>query len=137
MTVHVSGVEEVDESTTNLLSNFFIQWDDKYLYLACNVVDDLIVNNIAPYDNEALYRTDSVEFYIDTRKTGMGKGVYKIAVLPFDSEWGVLACTHEDSNSGPLEIVNPDAKVASKKTKDGYSIELAIPFIYLMRLFYN
>ncbi|KUK23120.1 MAG: hypothetical protein XD57_0778 [Thermotoga petrophila] len=131
MNVPAAGLKPVNKRTQILHSQFRAAWDDKYLYLAARVYDEYLVINITPQDLGAFYRTDSIEFYIDPSRAGSNTGIFKLAVLPFDTEGNPQAVRHEDANPGPISKVAPDVKVASTKTEDGYIIEVAIPFKYL------
>ena len=111
-----------------LHSYFYAAWDENYLYLAARVFDEYVVVNIAPDDLGAFYRTDSIEFYIDPHSEA---GIFKLAVLPFDTEGHVQAVRHEDAKPGPISEVAPEVKVASSRTENGYIVEVAIPFKYL------
>ncbi len=116
----------------NVSGRFSAMWDQKFLYLACDVTDTILVSNIEPDDIHSLYRTDSVEFYIQPdRFVPGGAGIFKIAVIPFDTKGRPQACRHEDANPGPISMVAPDVKLASSRTRTGYTIEIAIPWKYL------
>ncbi|AZR73764.1 hypothetical protein BBF96_10430 [Anoxybacter fermentans] len=128
MNVPAGGLQKVDKRKQILHSKFYIQWDDKYLYLAADVSDEVVVSNIAPEDKGGYYRTDSIEFYLDPGRAGSDAGIMKLAILPFDTEGNVQAVRHEDAKPGPIAEVGPDIKVASKRTESGYAIEVAIPF---------
>lgn len=127
MNVPAGGIEKVDKARQVLNSTFYVQYDDEYLYIAANVEDEYVVINIKPEDQAGYYRTDSVEFYIDTSRAGSDAGLMKLAVLPFDTEGNVQAVRHEDANPGPIARTNPEIRVASARTERGYAIEVAIP----------
>ncbi|MDI3517302.1 MAG: hypothetical protein PWP09_1368 [Thermotogota bacterium] len=131
MNVRVPGIKPVDKRSQILHSHFYVAWDDEYLYLAARVYDEYVVVNIAPDDLGAFYRTDSIEFYVDPSRANPDAGIFKLAVLPFDTEGNVQAVRHEDANPGPVAKVAPEVKVASKRTENGYIVEAAIPFKYL------
>ena len=131
MNVLDTGLTKVDTSKHKLRSSFYMAWDRDYLYLAADVTDDVVVSNIAPGDVGGYYRTDSVEFYIDPSRGSGGSGLFKLAVLPFDTEGHVQAVRHEDAKPGAINAVAPGTKVASKRTDKGYVIEVAIPFSLL------
>jgi hypothetical protein len=126
MNVPAGGVEEVGEGQ-RINSRFAALYDDNYLYLAAEVSDDVLVVNIAPDDLEAFYRTDSIEFYLDPNRSGAEVGLFKLAVLPFDTEGHVQAVRHEDARPGPISETSPGTEVASLRSEDGYIIEVAIP----------
>lgn len=116
-----------------LESTFYALWDSDYLYLATEVKDDIIVSNIAPDDVRDLYRTDSIEFYIDPRRFNpeAQAGVFKLAAIPFDTEGDPQAARHEDADPGPIAEVAPEVQLSSQRTEKGYVIEVAIPWTYL------
>jgi len=129
--MNVPGFTKVDKKSQILHSKFYAMWDDKYLYLFAKVYDEYVVINIAPNDIGAFYRTDSIEFYLNPQIAGSNAGVFKLAVLPFDTAGNVQAVRHEDAKPGNIKDVAPEVKVASKRTDYGYDIEVAIPFEYL------
>lgn len=131
MNVPAGGIKPVDKRTQILHSYFSVAWDDENLYIAAEVYDEYVVINISPDDVGGYYRTDSVEFYINPSIAGSNAGLFKIAILPFDTEGKVQAVRHEDSNPGPISKTAPNVEVASSRTDYGYIIELKIPFEYL------
>lgn len=128
MNVPAGGLVKVDKRKQILNSKFFVQWDAHYLYLAADVADEVVVSNIAPGDKTAFYRTDSVEFYIDPSRAGSKTGLFKLAILPFDTAGHVEAIRWEDAKPGPIEQTAPGTQVASKRTDRGYALEAAIPW---------
>jgi len=131
MNVPAGGIRKVDKRTQILHSHFYAAWDDERLYLAARVFDEYLVINIAPDDLGAFYRTDSIEFYLDPSRAGSNAGIFKIAILPFDTAGNPQAVRHEDAKPGPIQKVAPEVKVASSKTENGYVVEVSIPFKYL------
>jgi len=129
--MNVPGFTKVDKKKQILHSNFYALWDNEYLYLYAKVYDEYLVINIAPTDIGAFYRTDSIEFYLNPLVAGSNAGIFKIAILPFDTTGNVQAVRHEDANPGDIKVVAPEVKVASKRTDYGYDIEVAIPWKYL------
>ncbi len=124
MNVPAGGIIPVDKRSQVLHSYFQATWDDENLYLAADVFDEYVVVNITPDDIGGYYRTDSIEFYINPNVAGSNAGLFKLAVLPFDTEGNVQAVRHEDSNPGPLSKTAPKVEVASSRTDYGYIIEL-------------
>ncbi len=133
MNVPAGDIAPVDPQERRLQSRFAVLYDDRYLYLAAEVTDNVIVSNIAPDDLEAFYRTDSVEFYLDpgAQGSGTGAGLYKLAVIPFDTEGKVQAVRHEDARPGPIAETSRRAQVASSRTEEGYLVEVAVPLAEL------
>lgn len=128
MNVVVPGMKKVNKNKQVLHSTFYVQWDEKNLYLAADIADSEVISNILPNDKRSYYRTDSIEFYIDAMRNGLDGEIIKLAIIPFDTTGKVQAIRHEDFDPGPIEDNNPNIKVASKKTDQGYSIEVLIPF---------
>ncbi len=128
MNVPVGGMAEVDPDTQTLHSRFAVRYDATTLYLAADVSDDTVVSNIAPNDLQNFYRTDSVEFYLDPDND---TGLFKLSVLPFDTEGNVQAVRHEDAQPGPIATTAPGAVVASSRTDGGYIVEVKIPLTLL------
>lgn len=115
-----------------LRAKFAASWDLDYLYLAADVEDPVLVSNIAPNDLQAFYRTDSVELYLEPGAfLGNDLGLFKLAILPFDTEGHPQAVRHEDAQPGPITKSAPGTLVASKRTSGGYAIEVAIPWKHL------
>jgi hypothetical protein len=131
MNVPDGNITKVDKSKMNLRSNFYVQWDEERLYLAAEVTDDVIVNNLSPSERGSFYRTDSIEFYIDPGRSGGGAGLFKLAVLPFDTLGNAHGARHEDARPGPIEVMAPHTQIAAEKTATGYTVEVSIPFEYL------
>lgn len=131
MNVPVGGVAGVDPVTQTLRSRFAIRYDAENLYLAADVADDTVVSNVAPDDLQNFYRTDSVEFYLDPSLSGSEAGLFKLAVLPFDTDGNVQAVRHEDAQPGPIDATAPGAVVASSRTDAGYIIEVSLPLSLL------
>lgn len=131
MNVIAGSLSRVNKKSQILHSQFYIQWDDKNLYITANVSDNIVVSNILPGDQKAYYRTDSVEFYIDPSRADSTEGIMKLAVLPFDLYGNIQIIRHEDNSPGPIEENFPEIKGASIRTETGYIIELSVPFKYL------
>ncbi len=131
MNVPDGNITKVDKSKMKLHSYFYSQWDDECLYLAAEVTDDIIVNNLSPAERGSFYRSDSIEFYIDPGRSGGGAGLFKLAVLPFDTLGNTHGARHEDARPGPIEVMAPKTKIAARKTATGYNVEVSIPFEYL------
>jgi len=131
MNVPVGGMAEVDPETQTLNSRFAVRYDASTLYLAADVSDDTVVSNLAPDDLQNFYRTDSLEFYLDPSPGGSGAGLFKLAVLPFDTEGNVQAVRHEDAQPGPIATTAPGAAVASSRTEGGYIVEVSLPLSLL------
>lgn len=131
MNVPAGGIMRVDKTRQILHSYFYAMWDDENLYLAARVHDEYVVINIEPTDRGAYYRTDSIEFYIDPGRADSEKGLFKLAMIPFDTEGNPQAVRHEDADPGPITEVAPEVEIASMRTAYGYDVEIKIPLKYL------
>ena len=131
MNVPAGGIMRVDKTRQILHSYFYAMWDEENLYLAARVHDEYVVINIEPTDRGAYYRTDSIEFYIDPGRAGSEKGLFKLAMIAFDTEGNPQAVRHEDASPGPISEVAPDVEIASARTEYGYDVEIKIPLKYL------
>ncbi|MFO8034963.1 MAG: glucoamylase family protein [Candidatus Bipolaricaulota bacterium] len=127
----VPGIDRIDPEHS-LSARFWAMWDDDHLYLAADVEDSILVVNMPPSRLREFYYTDSVEFYIQPgRHTLEDLGIFKLAVLPFDTEGNPKGARHEDSEPGPIDRVAPEVEIASSRTDEGYAVEVAIPLLYL------
>ncbi len=119
------------ENEADLTSYFQIAYDDEYLYVAVEVMDDTVVSNIAPNDIKAHWRSDSVEITVDPHGPGASENTlttFKTGIFPFDTEGNVQAERDADANQGIISETAPDMQVASAKTDEGYILEVAIPW---------
>jgi hypothetical protein len=135
-----AGVPEIAISSKNLVQGEFkddadgsaraqIAYDDRFLYVAVRVRDNVVVSNIAPDDIKAHWRTDSVEIDVDpTPRSESTLTTFKMGVFPWDTAGHVRAERDADANQGLIEETAPGTQLASKHTDDGYIIETAIPW---------
>lgn len=121
--------ETTDEG--DLTATFKIGYDDAFLYVAVDVVDDAVVSNIAPNDIKGHWRSDSVEITVDPHGPGASENTlttFKTGIFPFDTEGNVQAERDADANQGIISKTAPDMQVASARTDKGYILEVAIPW---------
>jgi len=121
--------ETTDE--TDLTGSFSVAYDDEFLYVAIDVVDDTVVSNIAPNDIKGHWRSDSVEITVDPAGPGASEHTlttFKTGIFPFDTEGNVQAERDADANQGVVSVTAPDMQVASSATDSGYALEVAIPW---------
>lgn len=120
------------DNQADLFGEFQVTYDDEFLYVALAVMDEVVVNNIAPNDIKGHWRSDSVEITIDPLGPGAsGKNTlttFKTGIFPFDTEGNVQAERDADANQGPISETAPDMQFASAETDDGYNLEVAIPW---------
>jgi hypothetical protein len=109
--------------TDDLSGQLFLGWDRNFLYVAAIVTDDMVTQ---PYFGNELFRGDHLEVFIDVPRGG--KSVWQIGLSPGNFTQG--------PNYTPPEIVRwlptvgtvAGAKIAARRTGDGYQIEAAIPW---------
>jgi LmbE family N-acetylglucosaminyl deacetylase len=115
----------------DLTGSFSVAYDDQFLYVAVEVVDDTVVSNIAPNDIKGHWRSDSVEITVDPMGPGASEHTlttFKTGIFPFDTEGNVQAERDADANQGVISVTAPDMQVASSETDSGYILEVAIPW---------
>jgi LmbE family N-acetylglucosaminyl deacetylase len=121
----VSGPQEAS-------GTFYVGYDDQALQVLVDVMDDTVVANIAPDDIKAHWRSTSTEISIDpTPRSEHTLGAFKLGIFPADTTGQVRAARDADANPGPVDQVDPDVKLASRRTPTGYVVEARIPFTSL------
>jgi hypothetical protein len=111
-------------------------WDKNYLYLAADVIDDKIRVTQSGRD---IYKTDHIEFDIDLAWKPGVKGVFGEGQLAFGFSPGNFSNTGDPMVDLEPEFYifypdladNAEIDVASKKTEDGYTLEVRIPWSFL------
>jgi LmbE family N-acetylglucosaminyl deacetylase len=119
------------DNEADLTSTFKVAYNDEFLYVAVEVMDDVIVSNIASNDIKGHWRSDSVEITVDPHGPGASENTlttFKTGIFPFDTEGSVQAERDADANQGLISITAPDMQVASARTDTGYILEVAIPW---------
>ncbi|HEY4002259.1 MAG TPA: PIG-L family deacetylase [Candidatus Xenobia bacterium] len=114
----------------DLTGRFWVAHDDKNLYVAVDVVDDVVVSNIAPDDNKAHWRTDAVEIAIDPKGPGVSQTTlttFKVGIIPFNTSQHAMAARDADASPGPIEKTAPGMRILSRRTTHGYLVEAVIP----------
>jgi LmbE family N-acetylglucosaminyl deacetylase len=77
------------DDAADLTATFKVAYDDAFLYVALEVVDDAVVSNIAPNDIKGHWRSDSVEITVDPHGPGASENTlttFKTGIFPFDTE---------------------------------------------------
>ncbi|MCM8764671.1 MAG: hypothetical protein NC830_04870, partial [Candidatus Omnitrophica bacterium] len=103
---------------------FYAAWNEKGLFFSAIVADDQVINNV-PVENA--YQQDCIEIFIDGReknrfmKPPYSRGCYQAIVKPPVDENKPIATTY-----GANKI--KDMQVDGKRTKQGYVIELFVPW---------
>jgi LmbE family N-acetylglucosaminyl deacetylase len=117
-------LDEADNSAV-----FRVAHDRTTLFVDVIVKDDAVISNIAPNDIRGHWRSDSVEICLDpVGGAEHTMGCYKLGIFPFDSTGVVRAARDADANQGPVEETAPKTRLVSRRTADGYRIQVAIPF---------
>jgi LCP family protein required for cell wall assembly len=104
-------------------------WDDKYLYLAGKVKDDVLVQNAT---GENLFRGDSLEIWLSvdpgSRTETLSEREFQFGVSFGDLNSSAPAPTAylwmPAQYKGPVQ----DALIAAGRVEDGYTFEIAIPW---------
>jgi hypothetical protein len=110
-------------------ASFRLAHDDKTLFVDVQVTDDALIANIAPDDIKGHWRSDSVEICLDPVGGAEDTmGCYKLGVFPFDTTGVVRAARDADANQGLVEETAPQTRLVSRRTPEGYRIQVAIPF---------
>jgi hypothetical protein len=114
----------------DLSATVFLAYDAKNLYAGLHVLDDVVVCNIAPDDIRAQLRSDAVAVTLDP--TGASRdtsSTVQMAAFPCTTAgFAARAFRDADARPGLAEETAPGTQVASRRTDDGYDIELAIPW---------
>ncbi len=108
----------------------YVAYDDEFVYVAADITDDDVLCTTAPDDVKKLFRTDNVEIGVDpSGDSGISTlTVFKIAVIPCTTEgFEARAFREADEDEGVVEETAPETQVASRRTDDGYVLEVAMP----------
>ena len=108
----------------DLSGRFYLAWDDKYLYIAGDVKDDIVV---ARYKGELIYQDDLIEVFFDTDSNG-----FFFDKNRYDYQWGFAPRKYKRNKAmawawGPVGAYPKTTKYAYEITPTGYAIEAAIP----------
>ena len=100
--------------------------------MSVDVIDDVVVSNIAADDIKGHWRSDSVEICVDPRAGAADTtGCFKVGIFPFDAGGRVRAARDADARQGPVEETAPGLRIASRRLENGYRVQAAIPFALL------
>jgi hypothetical protein len=108
-------------------------WDEKNLYVAFDVKDDLLKSKFTS-DDDHLWEQDCVEIMLDP--DGDGKNYFELQVSPrnkhfdtrYDSRRKPQPFGHVDWNAGMVTGVEVKGTVDDDKADTGYVAEIAIPW---------
>ena len=112
----------------DLSASAFVQWDETHFYFACDVVDDVFVqNNAAP----EMWRGDSVQFALSTRRNtpfgqaGYGAGDHEFGMALLRT--GPTLIRFAGPNARPGGTV-PGAAIVVRRNGDHTYYEASIPW---------
>ena len=109
-------------------------WDNDYLYFGIRVRDDKVVCGDSKRDYD-LSLNDSIRLYLRTSPLPAEKGK-----LMGEADYAFCACPFNPESSSPVLVLSnyggyvhkdfplKEVKIASSVTKEGYTIEMAIPW---------
>lgn len=134
---HIASVAIAPSNTAQGMSGsaqeasgcFFLAYDATGIQVLVEVIDDTVMNNIAPDDIKAHWRSTSVEICIDPAPPAENTfGTLKLGIFPADTTGHVRAARDADANPGPVDRREPGIQLASRRTTDGYVVEARIPW---------
>ncbi len=118
--------KEAWKGDADLSGSAVLGWRENFLYVAAKIKDDVVVQ---PYTGSNLWKGDHVMLLLDLpRQTGLRdkQKVIQIGLSPGDFKAGGVA--PEVFQWTPKARSVPGARVAARKTAEGYDIEAAIPW---------
>jgi LmbE family N-acetylglucosaminyl deacetylase len=117
----IDGPEDVS-------GEFFVGYDDDYLYVGVRVIDDEVVCHMPPDEIRNHWHADSVELTIDpTGESENTSTTFKVGIFPCTTEgFEARASRDADANQGVIERTAPGMLVASQRLEDGYAIQTRI-----------
>ena len=108
----------------DLSGKIYVMWDEEYLYLACDIVDNVVLQE---KEGSYLFQGDTIEIYlrmnylVDAGKTYYTTDDYQFGFTPGTD---ALAPDWHVWNNSRLFT---DVQVEAQKTEKGYFLEIAIP----------
>lgn len=116
------------EGPEDVSGQFFVGYDDEYLYVGVRVVDDVVVCHMPPDEIRNHWHADSVELTIDpTGDAENTSTTFKVGIFPCTTEsFEARASRDADANQGVIERTAPGMQVASQLLGDGYTIQTRI-----------
>jgi len=124
----VFGVEKW-QGPGDLSGQLVLGWDENFLYVGAIVVDDLVTQ---PYFGSDMFRGDHLEVFLDLprRDTSQrnGRHVIHIGLSPGDFGIGEAAVLPEVVQWSPTLGTVAGARIAARRSADGYQLEAALPW---------
>jgi hypothetical protein len=118
----------------DLSASWNIAWDDRYLYLAIKVKDDVPV---PPPRGEILFRGDTLELWLSVDPGNRGEQLtereFQLGLSPGDVSPGDVSGGSSGpeahlwlprQHQGPVD----DARLAARRVEGGYALEAAVPW---------
>ncbi len=114
----------------DLSASFRVGYDAANLYVGVHVKDDVVVCNIAPDDVKAQLRSDAVGITVDPSGRSQDTSTtLQFAAFPCTTAgFAARGFRDADARPGVVEETAPGTRVASRRTADGYDLEVAIPW---------
>jgi hypothetical protein len=114
----------------DLSADFFVAYDAQNLYVGVHVRDEAVVCNIEPDDVRSQLRSDAVGVTVDpSGKSSDTSTTFQAAAFPCTTAgFAARGFRDADAKQGVFEDTAPGARVASRRTSDGYDLEFALPF---------
>lgn len=104
-------------------------WDSRYLYIAFECKDDRVVARCTKRDQPLYAADDVVEAFLDPE--GTLRHYAEIIVNPRGVLFDAYQVTNEAGDAPAVSLLDWDIKggrAAAGRTKDGWSVEVAVPF---------
>lgn len=112
------------KSDSDVSGTFYLGHDGQNLYIAGKIKDD---NIITTQPKDKIYRDDCVEIFFDTNKDGFyfdkNKHDYQLGIMPAN-----IGIPSQMWAWGYVQKEPEDITYATKLTRDGYILEVKIPF---------
>ncbi|KIC01103.1 hypothetical protein OA88_15550 [Flavobacterium sp. JRM] len=121
--IHDSGAKATQETYVSL------SWDNENLYLGYKSKDSKIIGSAINHDTQIFNTDDLVELFLDP--DGNSENYIEIGVNAFSSNYDMIIHCISPSCGGWDTDISLDItglKTASKINKDGYDVEIMIPF---------
>jgi LmbE family N-acetylglucosaminyl deacetylase len=111
-------------------AQFYLGYDEGFLYVGVHVLDDVVACNIAPDDVRAQLRSDAVGITVDpSGRSRDTSTTFQAAAFPCTTAgFGARGFRDADARPGLMEQTAPGMRVASRKTDQGYDLEAALPW---------
>jgi len=114
----------------DLSAEFRLAWDARALYVGLHVRDQAVVCNIAPDDVRSQLRSDAIGVTVDpSGRSRDTSTTLQAAAFPCTTAgFAARAFRDADARPGLAEQTAPGLAVGSRRTAEGYDIEMAIPW---------